>query len=120
MAALGVAETDIEQKFTHSSGPGGQNVNKTATAVVLVYKPMGIQVRCEKERSQLRNRICALEMLLDKIDQQRKAAIQEERALIERSRRQRRKRSRASKERMLQNKAHQSQKKRLRKNVSED
>jgi protein subunit release factor B len=120
MTDLGIGADDVEEKFTHSSGPGGQNVNKTSTAVVLVHRPTGLQVRCEKERSQARNRISALELLLDKIEQQRQNALLEERALIERLRRQRRKRSRGAKERMLRDKARQSQKKKLRKSATED
>ena len=91
MAALGVREEDLEETFTHSGGPGGQNVNKTSTAVVLVHRPSGVQVRCEAERSQARNRIQARELLLDKIEARISQARQARRAAAELLRRQKRK-----------------------------
>ncbi len=120
MAALGIREDELEEKFTHSGGPGGQNVNKTSTAVVLIHQPSGTQVRCESERSQSANRLLARELLLDKIEQTRLQARAAERALIEKKRRQKRKRPRGIQERILQDKARQSSKKRLRRRASDD
>ena len=120
LAALGLREEDLVETFTHSGGPGGQNVNKTSTAVVLTHRPSGLQVRCEQERSQARNRVLARQLLLDKIASKRQAAVAAERAAKEKNRRQKRPRSRAAKERILQNKAKQSVKKRLRRTSSDD
>src|SRR3989304_196550 len=71
MARLGIREEDLEETFVRSSGPGGQHVNKTATAVALTHRPSGVTVRCQKTRSQAMNRFYARRILLDKIERQR-------------------------------------------------
>ena len=63
MAILGVAKNDIREIFARSSGPGGQNVNKVASCVILQHIPTGIQVKCQKERSQYLNRLGALHQI---------------------------------------------------------
>ncbi len=114
MAALGVREADLEESFTRSGGPGGQNVNKTSTAVVVLHRPTGLRVRCERERSQALNRFLARRLILDKIEQHQRGFVEAERSRIEKIRRQKRRRSRRAKNRMLENKAHHSETKRLR------
>jgi peptide chain release factor 1 len=55
--------SDVEMTFMRSSGPGGQHVNKTSSCVRLVHKPSGITVKCQDQKSQLKNRKKAMEIL---------------------------------------------------------
>lgn len=120
MTALGIREEDIEETFTRSSGHGGQNVNKTSTAVVLTHHPTGLRVRCETERSQALNRFLARRLLLDKIERQQRGFVEAERSRIEKIRRQKRRRSRRARERILEAKTRQSEKKHLRSRVQSE
>src|SRR5215470_16830425 len=90
MAALGVAESDLEETFVRSGGHGGQNVNKTSTCVMLLHRPTGLQVKCQSTRQQGLNRFIARRLLLDKIEALRKGVADTERARIEKIRRQKR------------------------------
>ena len=114
MEALGVHLEDIEEKFVRSGGHGGQNVNKTATCVMLVHGPSGLQVKCQTTRQQGLNRTLARQLLLDKIEAQQKKLAAAERARLELLRRQKRGRSRNAKQRMLADKSHQAAKKQVR------
>ena len=68
MAALGIHEKDIEEKFIRSSGKGGQKVNKTSTCVYLRHIPTGIEVKWMRERSQSLNRFLARRELVRRIE----------------------------------------------------
>src|SRR2546429_3865643 len=117
MVALGVRETDIEESFVRSGGHGGQNVNKSATCVMLLHRPTGLQVKCQTTRQQGLNRFLARRLLLDKIETLQKGYLASERARIEKIRRQKRRRSRRAKERMLADKSHHAAKKEFRRSI---
>ena len=111
MVALGVRAADVEESFVRSGGHGGQNVNKVSTCVMLVHRPTGVQVKCQETRQQGMNRFIGWHLLLDKIESQRQAKIKAERDRVEKLRRQKRKRSKGAKERMLADKSRHSAKK---------
>ena len=120
MAALGVREADVEETFVRSGGHGGQNVNKTATCVMLLHRPTGLQVKCQATRQQGLNRFLARRLLLDKVEALRTGHVAAERARTEKVRRQKRRRSRRAKQRMLADKAHHASKKDARRPVTAD
>src|SRR5438552_12692210 len=114
MSALGVSEAEIEEAFVRSGGHGGQNVNKSATCVMLLHRPTGLRVKCQTTRQQGLNRFMARRLLLDKIERLQTGVVAAEQARTEKIRRQKRRRSRRAKQRMLANKSHQSAKKEAR------
>ena len=118
MRRLGVTEDQLEETFIHSSGPGGQNVNKVATCVVLRHRPSGLEVRCQRERSQALNRYLARRTLLQRLEAERLGRLSAEAQRIAKIRRQKRRRSRRAKEKLLRDKQHRAEKKSLRGPVS--
>ncbi|HJV36968.1 peptide chain release factor-like protein [Geomonas sp.] len=68
MELLGVSEADLEERFVHASGRGGQHVNKGSSCVYLKHLPSGLEVKCMESRSQSLNRFLARRYLLEKVE----------------------------------------------------
>ena len=117
MERLRIRDTDLEESFARSSGPGGQHVNKVSTAVTLRHLPSGIAVTVQESRSQSHNRQVARERLLDAIEQREEQLRRAKIARAEKLRRQRSPRPRALKRRILEAKREHSKKKKLRTKV---
>jgi protein subunit release factor B len=112
-----IKEADIVEKFVHSSGNGGQNLNKVATCVYLKHIPTSIEIKCQKYRTQLLNRYCARKMLAEEIETRVLGEKSKKQQLIEKIRRQKRKRSKRAKEKILEAKKMNSEKKQNRQKV---
>ena len=99
-----LTEAELEETFERSSGPGGQNVNKTSTKVTLRHIPTGISVTVQDTRSQFQNRALARERLLKTLNDRVREREQQAKAERELQRRQKRKRPRRVKQAILKNK----------------
>ena len=117
MAAEGVREEDLVERFIRGSGAGGQKINKTSSCVYLLHRPSGIEIKCQRERSQALNRYFARRELCDKLEERRLGAASARRQEVERLRRQKRRRSRRQKARMLDDKRQHGEKKAARRGV---
>ena len=104
MRGLGIRDVDLVETFARSGGPGGQNVNKVATAVTLRHLPTGISVTVQDSRSQAMNRKLVRERLLDAIEQDRQAAREREISRREKERRRKSPRPPALKRKILESK----------------
>lgn len=106
MQRLRLRDEDLEESFIRGTGAGGQKINKTSSTVVLRHVPSGIEVRCQRQRSQSQNRLQARIELCDRLEALYQAAnleIQNER---EKKRRQNRPRPRGVKREILKSKRH--------------
>lgn len=115
MRQLHINEADLIEKFILGSGKGGQNLHKTASTVYLKHIPSGFEIKCQKSRSQEDNRYFARMRLCEKLqasigDEKTKAEQQ-----IEKIRRQKKRRSRRAKEKILDEKSKRGRLKVLRK-----
>jgi protein subunit release factor B len=119
MFVLGVREEDIVESFIRSSGPGGQNVNKTATCVYLKHLPTGLEVKCQRQRYQLLNRNLARHILLSKIENRIKHDLLQKQSLKAKIMRQTRKKPKRIKLRILEHKRKHSEKKSTRRKIRE-
>jgi protein subunit release factor B len=118
MALASVFEDDIEESFILGSGSGGQKVNKTSSTVRLYHAPSGITVKCGLNRSREMNRWLARRELAEKILEKISSALSARKQEVEKIRRQKRRRSRRQKAKVLDDKRHQGAKKATRGRVA--
>ena len=120
LAAVGARTDDVDERFVRGAGPGGQKINKTSSTVWLRHRPTGIEVRCQRERSQTANRELAWLELCAKLEERKRAAAAAVQDEQQRNRRRSRQKSRGQKLRMIESKVHRSKTKSHRGRVSLD
>lgn len=116
--SLGVRPEEVEERFVRGTGAGGQKINKTSSTVWLRHRPTGVEVRCQRERSQTVNRLLAWTELADKLAWRRAEATNAAQTARELVRRQKRQKSRGQKTRMIEAKKHRAKHKSARGRVS--
>jgi len=114
MAAIGITEGDLLEKFVRGSGAGGQKINKTSNCVFLKHLPTGVCIKCQMDRSRELNRFLARRELCQQLEHIRDGKASAKTQAIEKMRRQKRQRSRRSKQRSVADKRLLSEKKSLR------
>lgn len=105
-AKLRVFPQDIDEQFVRGSGSGGQKMNKTASTVWLKHLPTGIEVKCQVQREREANRMEAYRMLLMKIEEKILGKKSEIAQKVFKLRKQKKRRSRKAKEKMMDEKSH--------------
>jgi len=100
MKELGIEERDIEEKFVHAQGKGGQKVNKSSSCVYLKHLPTGIEVKCQKARNQAMNRFFARRILSDKVEEDLPGHASSLEKKIQRIRKQKNKRAKRAHEKI--------------------
>ena len=116
--SLGVKPADIGEQFIRGAGAGGQKINKTSSTVVLRHWPTGVEVRCQRERSQSVNRLLAWVELAGRLEARKTEAAKQKQAARELVRRQTRQKSYGQKQRMIESKKHRAKHKSKRGRVS--
>lgn len=104
--ALGTGGAEVEERFVRGTGPGGQKINKTSSTVWLRHRPTGLEVRCQRERSQVANRELAWRELCERLEARARSEARAVRDVREAERRRRRQKSRGQKARMVAAKRH--------------
>lgn len=120
MQREGIEEADLVERFVLGSGSGGQKLNKTSSCVYLKHVPSGVEIKCQRTRSRELNRYYARRELCEKLETRRLGAASQRQQAIEKIRRQKRRRSRRAKQRMLDDKRLHGQKKARRRPVDAD
>lgn len=118
--SLGVRPEEVAEHFVRGAGAGGQKINKTSSTVWLRHGPTGVEVRCQRERSQAVNRLLAWSELAEKLELRRAEAANRRQAERELVRRQTRQKTRGQKARMIEGKKHRAKHKSARGRVSGD
>ncbi len=106
MRSLRIREEDLEESFIRGTGAGGQKINKTSSTVVLRHIPSGIEIRCQRERSQSQNRLIARMELCARFEAQRAADRLKAQNAKEKNRRQNRPRPHSLKKKLVKSKRH--------------
>lgn len=120
LVALGTKVADVDERFVLGSGRGGQKLQKTSSSVWLRHRPTGIEVRCQRERSQSVNRLLAWTELCAKLENRQQAEVARQQDERERSRRRNRQKSYAQKLHMIRSKKHRTKTKSGRGRVGSD
>ncbi|MCK5017380.1 MAG: peptide chain release factor-like protein [Candidatus Peribacteraceae bacterium] len=114
---LSIKPEDIEENFTRGGGPGGQKINKTSSCVELTHNPTRTTVKVQKHREQSANRLSAYKLLIDKIEEQLKGEESRKAKKIFKLRKQKMRRSKKSKEKILKEKRGRAEIKETRKKI---
>jgi protein subunit release factor B len=120
LQAAGVRAEDVDEKFVRGAGPGGQKINKTSSTVWLRHRPTNVEVRCQRERSQTRNRELAWLELAGRVAGLATAARAAQQQAREKLRRRTRQKSRGQKARMVEAKRRRASHKAARGRVAEE
>lgn len=106
LAALGLRIADVEERFILGSGKGGQKIQKTSSCVWLRHVPTGVEVRCQRERSQALNRQLAWRELIGKLEARARASVASVQQAREADRRRNRQKGHGQKVKMIVAKKH--------------
>ncbi|PCH61427.1 MAG: peptide chain release factor-like protein [Gammaproteobacteria bacterium] len=96
MVELEIDDSQLSERFIKGSGSGGQKINKTASCVYLLHKPSGIEIKCQRSRSQSANRFFARRELCDRLELLRLGADSPQQQAIDKVRKQKQRRRRRS------------------------
>ncbi len=115
---LNLQPNDVAEQFVRGGGKGGQKINKTSSMVHLRHEPSGIEVRVQKHREQSKNRLSAWKLLILKLEESVKGESSKRQQTIFKLRKQKQRRSRKAKEKMLQEKHRRGTLKEVRRKVT--
>ena len=111
---------DFEMQCVVGGGKGGQKINKTSSCVILKHVPTGIMVKCQKHREQSKNKLSAYKLVILKIEDQVKGKDSDRAKRIFKIRKQKQRRSRKAKEKMMDDKSYHSEVKKQRGKVDSE